>query len=153
MQGDSSILGKLNTYNLNVNNDFIGHITEQAPANERILILLSHIINSQQVWLERMSGKSMSVKPFELRSTEELFMQNQHNYDITAQFIAERDLDEKIQYVNTQRKRFENSISEMFIHLFNHASYHRGQINQLLVQEGKAAMVSDFIVYNRTEIQ
>lgn len=152
MQTDSSTLEKLNAYNLRVNQDMIVHINNAQPANDRIFILLSHIINAHQIWLERISGQSMSVKPFDLRPNDVLSHQNKVNYDITDQFIRERDLQEKIQYVNTKRQRFENTITEMFIHLFNHATYHRGQINQLLVQEGKEAMVSDFIVYNRTEI-
>lgn len=152
MQTDNSVLVKLNDYNLRVNEDLIKHIREVDAKNERIHVLMSHIVNSQLVWLERMSGKSMSVKPFDLFPYDVISGMNHSNHALTKKMLEERDPDEKIRYVTMKRERFENTVSEMFTHLFNHSSYHRGQINQLLVQEGKAAMAADFIVYNRTPI-
>lgn len=148
----NGILMNLNSYNYKVNADFIAFLKEHQPTNERIPLLMAHIINSQQVWLERMTGKSMTVKPFDARPLDDLEQQNQSNFEMTSEIISTRDMNEKMRYVNMKRQRFENSLEEMFVHLFNHSSYHRGQINQLLVQEGKPAMVSDYIVYNRTEI-
>ncbi|MES2618848.1 MAG: DinB family protein [Bacteroidota bacterium] len=148
----NEILVNLNNYNYKVNADFIAFLKEQQPTNERITLLMAHIVNAQQVWLERMSGKSMTVKPFDPRSLEDLIPQNQSNFEVTDEILNNRDLKESIRYVNTKRQKFENTLEQMFLHLFNHSSYHRGQINQLLVHEGKPAMVSDYIVYNRTEI-
>ncbi len=147
-----TLIGKLNDYTLKVNRDMLEHLSAFDTLNERINVLISHSISAHQVWLERMQGKSMSVKVFDIRTYEDLKKQTELNHSETASILAERSLDESISYVNTKRQRFENTIAEMFLHLFNHATYHRGQINQLLVQEGKPAMVSDFIVYNRTEI-
>jgi len=152
MESAKHLLHQLNDYNVQVNLDMIKHLELSASANERIALLMSHIVNAHQIWLERMSGESMSVKVFDVSAYDVLAEQVQKNYMRTKEVIELRNLDETIQYVNTKRQRFSNSISEMFLHLFNHSTYHRGQINQLLVQEGKAAMVSDFIVYKRTEI-
>jgi uncharacterized damage-inducible protein DinB len=152
MESAKQVLQLMNGYNRQVNADMIKHLEEASPSNERITLLISHIVNAHQIWLERMQGKSMTVKVFELRSYEQLRKQNEDNYLLTDEIIEQRNLDETISYVNLKRQRFSNHIHEMFLHLFNHSSYHRGQINQLLVQEGKQAMVSDFIVYNRTEI-
>ncbi len=142
----------MNDYNRQVNADFIRHLESADPVNERINLLMSHIVNAHQIWLERMRGERMSVKVFELRTYEQLSNQIEKNHKDTAEILESKSLDEAVNYVNTQRQRFRNTIAEMFLHLFNHSSYHRGQINQLLVQEGKPAMVSDFIVYSRTEI-
>lgn len=144
---------EMNSYNHKVNADFINWLKEQNPSNERIPLLMSHIINAQQVWLERIAGGRMTVKPFDLRNYDDLLQQNDSNYEGVKAIVEKGDLMQSIQYVNLQRQRFENTIMQMFLHLFNHSSYHRGQINQLLVQEGKKAMVSDYIVYNRTEIK
>jgi len=94
----------------------------------------------------------MSVKVFAIRPYAELLEQIEQNRVLTSKILRERSLSDSINYVNTKRQRFSNTIKEMFLHLFNHSSYHRGQINQLLVAEGKLAMVSDYIVYNRTEL-
>ncbi len=152
METAKQLLYQLNDYNRQVNADMIRHLELANPTNERVNLLMSHIVNAHQIWLERMQGKSMTVKVFDTRPYGDLLEQGEKNHYITQEIIEARGLEETINYVNTKRQRFRNSISEMFLHLFNHSSYHRGQINQLLVQEGKAAMVSDFIVYNRTEV-
>jgi uncharacterized damage-inducible protein DinB len=152
MQNESSILESLNEYNLKVNRDMIVYLKSHQVGNERILDLISHIVNAHQLWLERIDGKSMTVKPFDRRPLDDLLSRNEVNFETTRIFILEKDLGQKIRYVNTKRQRFENTITEMLVHLFNHGSYHRGQINQLLVQEGKDAWPSDYIIYNRTEL-
>jgi len=152
MNTANALLMQLNDYTFQVNRDMISHLQSSGTNNERILQLISHTVSAQQVWLERMAKKSMSVGVFDVRTFDDLLTRNQLNHQTTTDVLNTRDLDEKIRYVNTRRQRFENSIAEMFLHLFNHATYHRGQINQLLVQEGKQPMVSDFIVYKRSEI-
>jgi uncharacterized damage-inducible protein DinB len=152
METAKQVLHQLNDYNLQVNADLLKHLEEIHPENERIMLLMSHIINAHQIWLERIQGDRMTVKVFDVRTIDELRVQGEKNHVSTKDILESRSLDETKRYVNTKRQRFENTISEMFLHLFNHHSYHRGQINQLLVQEVKAAMVSDFIVYNRKEI-
>jgi len=146
------LLENLNEYNAKVNIDLINHIQAEQASNEKISTLISHIVNAHQIWLERMKGERMSVKVFEVRPFGDLIAQVQANKENTSQILTTRDLNDSIVYINTQRQKFSNTILEMFLHLFNHSSYHRGQINQLLVQEGKKAMVSDYIVYNRTQL-
>lgn len=152
MSNAIEILEEMNAYNARVNADFVRHLMQENPSSERIATLMSHIISAHQIWLERMTGRSMSVKVFEIRPYSELLEQIESNKRITSEILSERSLSDGITYVNTKRQRFSNTIKEMFLHLFNHSSYHRGQINQLLVAEGKSAMVSDYIVYNRTEL-
>ncbi|MEZ4804103.1 MAG: DinB family protein [Bacteroidia bacterium] len=152
MESSNNFLTDLNTYTYTVNSDMIRHLMQHQPENERIHVLISHTVTAHQIWLERIEGKRSGVKVFEIRPYNELLEQNSINFEQTKLYIETKDLNQVIQYVNTKRQRFENTISEMFLHLFNHATYHRGQINQLLVQEGKTAMVTDYIAYNRKEI-
>ena len=146
------LLEEMNAYNAKVNADFVRHLIQENPTSERIAELISHIVSAHQIWLERISDQRMSVKVFAIRPYSELLEQIEQNKVLTSKIISERNLTDRISYVNTKRQRFSNTIKEMFLHLFNHSSYHRGQINQLLVAEGKQAMVSDYIVYNRTEL-
>jgi uncharacterized damage-inducible protein DinB len=146
------LLEDMNAYNAQVNADFVQHLIKEDPSSERIAELMSHIVSAHQIWLERISDQRMSVKVFAIRPYAELLEQIEQNRVLTSKILSERSLSDSINYVNTKRQRFSNTIKEMFLHLFNHSSYHRGQINQLLVAEGKLAMVSDYIVYNRTEL-
>jgi uncharacterized damage-inducible protein DinB len=146
------LLEDMNAYNAQVNADFVQHLIKEDPSSERIAELMSHIVSAHQIWLERISDQRMSVKVFAIRPYAELLEQIEQNRVLTSKILRERSLSDSINYVNTKRQRFSNTIKEMFLHLFNHSSYHRGQINQLLVAEGKLAMVSDYIAYNRTEL-
>jgi uncharacterized damage-inducible protein DinB len=152
MSEATQLLEEMNAYNAQVNADFVRHLIKENPSSERIAELMSHIVSAHQIWLERMNDQRMSVKVFAIRPYAELLEQIEQNKVLTSQILNERSLSDSITYINTKRQRFSNTIKEMFLHLFNHSSYHRGQINQLLVAEGKMAMVSDYIVYNRTEL-
>ncbi len=152
MSNAIELLKEMNDYNARVNADFVTHLIKEEASSERIAELMSHIVSAHQIWLERISDKRMSVKVFAIRPYDELLVQIEQNQLLTSKILNERSLNDSITYVNTKRQRFSNTIKEMFLHLFNHSSYHRGQINQLLVAEGKSAMVSDYIVYNRTEL-
>lgn len=152
MGNEIILLEQLNAYTYKVNSDMIMHLEDSKTDTERILVLMSHTINAHQIWIERILGLRSGVKVFDIRSFEDLKVQNDINYKNTSEILHSKPLSEKVTYINTKRQRFENTITEIYLHIFNHATYHRGQINQLLVQEGKSPMVSDFIAYNRTEI-
>jgi uncharacterized damage-inducible protein DinB len=152
METAKQVLQRLNAYQLKVNADMLGHLEMVEAGNERIALLISHMINSHQIWIERIQLSASGVQVFDTRSYTDLKEQNHRNYEGTELILNEKDMEAGIAYVNTKGRRFVNTIGDIFLHVFNHSTYHRGQINQLLVQEGKKPMVSDFIVYNRTEI-
>lgn len=141
-----------NTYNTKVNLDLIDHLKQQSPDEERIITLMSHIVNAHQIWLERIHGKPNSTAVFEVHTLDQLKEQVIANAQLTTEILNSAYLDKQITYQNTKGQTFVNSISQILLHVFNHSSYHRGQINQLLVKEGKKAMITDYIFYNRTEV-
>lgn len=141
-----------NAYNTKVNVDLVEHLIQQSAHDERVQILMSHIVNAHQIWLERILGIPNSVAVFEVRSYHELKQQILENNKLTLTILTTRNLEDSIQYRNTKGQTYINSILQILLHIFNHSSYHRGQINQLLVKEGKQAMITDYIFYNRTEV-
>lgn len=53
-------------------------------------------------------------------------------------------------YYNSKKEFFKQPVYEMLLHLFNHQSYHRGQIITMLRQNGEDKIPStDFIVFSR----
>lgn len=141
-----------NAYNAKVTLDLIEHLNQQQPKEERIAVLLSHIVNAHQIWNERILGIQNTVQVFGIRTYEDLKSQIQKNQEDTTSILHSRELEEIIQYKNTKGQAYTNSIFQIFQHVFNHGTYHRGQINQLIVREGKQPMVTDYIFYNRTEV-
>jgi uncharacterized damage-inducible protein DinB len=152
MENGQQTLEKWNAYNQLVNDKFIKHLQGLVIKNDRIHVLMAHILNAHLIWLERIKKSPNSIGPFAPQTLEVLLPLNDQNTVATVEVLKSKSLEDRIDYVNSQGQKFENSIHEILIHLFNHSTYHRGQINQLLVAEGHKAMVSDYIFYNRTPI-
>lgn len=57
---------------------------------------------------------------------------------------------EKVPYKNSRGESFSQPLQDILLHLFNHGTYHRGQLVTLLRQAGVAKIPStDFIVFTR----
>lgn len=53
-------------------------------------------------------------------------------------------------YYNSKKEFFKQPVYEMLLHLFNHQTYHRGQIITMLRQNGVEKIpATDFIVFSR----
>jgi len=74
---------------------------------------------------------------------------NQQNFKNSIQIIENYDSDQRREYHNSKGTAFENSIFEMLFQAVNHSTYHRGQINSLLRQNGIEPVVTDYIFYKR----
>jgi uncharacterized damage-inducible protein DinB len=78
-----------------------------------------------------------------------LLLQNQQWIDFitTAQ---ERQLQHEVIYRNTRREQFKQPVYQILLHVFNHGSYHRGQLVNMLRQLGIDKIPqTDFIVWSR----
>jgi len=128
-------------------------IISSESKDEKIIKLLSHIVNSQRIWLDRIHKKDVTVNPFQMHSTEECIEQSCH---ITFEWISflenldETVLRKQIQYKNNKGEDWENTIGEIITHVINHSTYHRAQIAQLVRQLGKQPPKTDYILYQRT---
>jgi uncharacterized damage-inducible protein DinB len=136
-------------YTYHSNKEMIKVISENiSKADEKTISLINHTLNAQQIWNSRvLGGKSFEVwqiNPFE--SLEDI---NHQNFLKSIDIIQNFDLDQRIEYQNSREAKFENSIFEMFFHVINHSTYHRGQINSLLKQNGIEPLLTDYIFYKR----
>jgi uncharacterized damage-inducible protein DinB len=53
-------------------------------------------------------------------------------------------------YYNSKKEFFKQPVYEMLLHLFNHQTYHRGQIVTMMRQNGISKIPpTDFIVFSR----
>ena len=121
--------------------------------NEKLLLLFSHLISAQIVWLNRI--KDIPTSPFpiweqyklrELRSMTEESSANWLNYLDSHKFET---FEEMVFYKNSTGKKYENTIREIINQVINHSTYHRAQIASLLKEEGIEPPVTDYIIYAR----
>lgn len=136
-------------YTFHFNKEIIKVIAENlGKVDEKTISLINHTLNAQQIWNSRISGQKAfevwQINPFE--TLEEI---NQRNFEKSIEIINNFDPDQKINYQNSRGADFENTVFEMLFQAINHSTYHRGQINSLLKQNGIDPILTDYIFYKR----
>lgn len=136
-------------YTYHFNSEMIRIISENiAKVDEKIISLINHTLNAQQVWNSRILNEK-SFEVWQINSFEKLEEINNQNFQTSIQIIENSDFDQRIEYQNSKGSKFENTIFEILFQAINHSTYHRGQINSLLKQSGIEPILTDYIFYKR----
>lgn len=113
--------------------------------------LLSHIVAVQDEWLERVKGtKSHNIYIWEEYSIQEIEILSLNSHKNWIRFISnfkEDDFKALCKYKDSKQKKKSKAYQDIFQHVINHSTYHRGQINQILRMNGIEPVVIDFIYY------
>ncbi|SEW12749.1 DinB family protein [Chryseobacterium wanjuense] len=136
-------------YTYHFNKEMIKIISENLEkVDEKTMSLINHTLNAQQIWNARILGEK-TFEVWQINPFESLEGINDQNFKTSVQIVGNSDLDQRINYQNSRGTKFENSIFEMLFHAVNHSTYHRGQINSLLKQNGIEPILTDYIFYKR----
>ncbi|KPE50712.1 damage-inducible protein DinB [Chryseobacterium indologenes] len=142
-------LADLFEYTYHFNREMIKVISEnKTKVDEKIISLINHTLNAQQIWNARIAGEK-TFEVWQINPLESLDEINYENFQKSMEIIRNTDFEKKIQYQNSKGTVFENSVFEMLFHAVNHSTYHRGQINTLLKQNGISPLLTDYIFYKR----
>lgn len=63
--------------------------------------------------------------------------------------LTDADLDGEVRYTSNEGKPFVSLRRDILTHVFNHSTYHRGQIALLVKTAGGAPAATDFVLYSR----
>jgi uncharacterized damage-inducible protein DinB len=116
---------------------------------------LVHMWNAESIWWQRMKMQEMVTLPglnFKGNTPEvanAMLAQNKlwESWVTNATQLA---LEHVFHYQNTKKEQFKQPIYQMLLHMFNHGTYHRGQLVTMLRQLGVQQLPStDFIVWSR----
>lgn len=144
-------LDKLSLYNDWANHLLIEHFIlheEEIPATS--LRLLSHIFNTQSIWLSRINGEQAGLSTWEVHSLNTgKEMHEQSSAGLKSYHNAENDGTRIIVYSNTNGLKFETSLNDILIHVYNHGTYHRAQIAQDMRINGLEPINTDYITFVR----
>jgi len=136
-------------YTHHFNKQMIQYISENRSAVDgKTISLINHTLNAQQIWNSRILGEK-TFEVWQISPFENLDEINDRNHAKSIEILNHYDLDKRIEYQNSKGTTFENSIFEMLFHAINHSTYHRGQINSLLKQNGLTPILTDYIFYKR----
>lgn len=136
-------------YTYHFNKEMIKIISENLEkVDEKTISLINHTLNAQQIWNSRILNEK-SFEVWQINPFENLNGINQQNFNKSLEIVQKFDLDQKIEYQNSRGTKFENTVFEILFQAINHSTYHRGQINSLLKQNGITPILTDYIFYKR----
>lgn len=143
------VLRELLAYNDDANRRFIETIRQAKPSSERVAVIFSHILNAHTIWNTRIGGVSPEGGVWTVHPVDAWEERNRANFQRTREILDSDSLVRVVAYRDSRGNPYENQVGEILLHVFNHSTYHRGQLAILLGQESKTPPVTDFIVYLR----
>lgn len=117
--------------------------------------IMAHVLAASRLWLARLSMEKIKIEVWPARTLTQM------TYDLTAlesawqRWLASpipARLDDLVSYVNSKGEPWSSTARDILMHMFLHASYHRGQIATLLGRGGHQPVYTDFIHATRQGI-
>ena len=129
----------------------------EKPQYDRAMQLLPHNLIARRVWLHRVKGETYENPTdwfprwtLDRQEQEELAVQGLWHPFIHT--LAEPDLVRDVHYTSSEGQKFASSLDEILTHVFNHSTYHRGQIARLVSECGGKRATTDFIALTRRSL-
>ena len=117
-----------------------------------------HLMDVESIWWQRLKllehvewpGKTFNGD-FEELARQLIALSKQWNEWI--QNTSETNFTHVFAYQNSKKEHFKQPVYEMLLHLFNHQTFHRGQLVTMLRQNGiEKIPATDFIVFSRSKL-
>ncbi|RYF80663.1 MAG: hypothetical protein EON98_13230 [Chitinophagaceae bacterium] len=141
--------------------DVIGSLTDEQQTTTikssfpSLKATLLHMLDAESIWWQRIKLKEKIDRPSDTFSggfadlRKQLLQQNNQWLE-WLNGISEHGLQHEFIYFNSKKERFKQSTYQMLLHMFNHGTYHRGQLVTMLRQLGiEKIPATDFMLWSR----
>lgn len=142
------------SYNKWANEQTLAALESAANPDPQAIRIFAHIMNAEEIWLQRIKKKEVTAAPWKERTLAECREAFQCNYDEYMEFLSwlrPDELKRDISYTDIKGNRWSMPLREIFVHVFNHATYHRGQVAWLLRAAGDTPNPTDYMLMIRKE--
>ena len=158
------ILSQLAAYNLWANQKLLDVILalpeekqkQEVPASFKSLFAtVLHLWDAESIWWQRMKLHERFLVPSEnfigdMKDLADGLLQQNRQWEEWVNQASDQSLEHVFQYRNTKKEQFKQPVYQMILHVFNHGTYHRGQLVNILRQLSiEKIPQTDFIVWNR----
>lgn len=124
---------------------------------QKTVELFSHILNAEIVWVSRIKSEQ-TIPPWRVIALDEMASIIEANYVIYKDFIhllfaenSTKTIHTTLDYTDTKGNDWSLSYGDIITHVFNHATYHRGQIAMIVRAEGFEPNSTDFMMQARKQ--
>jgi uncharacterized damage-inducible protein DinB len=134
-------------------NKKIADLLIQTAAVGKPLELMAHLLTAQQTWLKRLQADPAPMTPlwpvWSIKEALDTIDSNYNDLLFYLETLQPQDFEQVLSYRNSAGD-FENTITDILAHLFNHGTHHRAQIGTLLKLEGANLPPLDYVLYVRS---
>lgn len=130
---------------------------EIASSFNSIHTTILHIWDAESIWWQRMKLHERFVRPSDnpKGSTRDVInglLSQSKLWEGWVSNASELSLDHVFQYYNNKKEPVKMPIYQMVLHVFNHSTYHRGQLITMLRQLGVEKLPgTDFVLWVRNK--
>lgn len=116
-----------------------------------------HMLDAESIWWQRMKLQERILVPSvnfngSIKDACHALLQQSKQWEEWLISSNELTLTHVFQYQNTKREVFKQPVYQMLLHVFNHSTYHRGQLVNMLRQLGVQKIPqTDFVVWARSK--
>ena len=113
---------------------------------------MAHIVIAEWLWLRRWNGESPQGMPEwlhepSLATIEAKLREVEAERRAFFDTLADADLPREVSYRSTNGDPFTRPYQDMFAHVANHSTYHRGQLVTMLRQVGAKPQSTDMTLF------
>ncbi|HEU4901635.1 MAG TPA: DinB family protein [Flavisolibacter sp.] len=114
-----------------------------------------HMLDAESIWWQRLKLQEKIERPSDsfagdMKALSAQLQQQNRQWEEWVGSATEPALQHEFIYYNARKERFKQPVYQMLLHLFNHSTYHRGQVVTMLRELGVDKIPpTDFIVWSR----
>ena len=114
-----------------------------------------HMWDAESIWWQRMKMHERLIIPSEnfngsMQDVSNGLLAQSQLWKEWVDNASEMALEHVLQYYSTKKELFKNPVGQVALHVFNHGTYHRGQLVNMLRQLGVEKIPqTDFIIWTR----
>lgn len=125
-----------------------------ASSFSSLYLTLLHLWNTESIWWQRLKLiETVELPGDENNTIQEVaagLMAQSKQWNEWIEKSTPAALEHEFIYRNSKKEQFKQPVYQMLLHLFNHGTYHRGQLVTILRQlEITTIPATDFIVWSR----
>ena len=116
---------------------------------------LLHMWDAESAWWQRLKLQERLIMPSEnfngtLKDITTGILQLDQQWLDWVNNASEPAIEHVFQYYNSKREHFKQPVWQVMLHVFNHNTYHRGQLVNMLRQLGSDKIpATDFVIWTR----
>lgn len=128
---------------------------EMASSFKSLYHTTLHMWDAESTWWQRMKLHERIIVPSQnfqgsMKDVSNGLLQQNRQWQDWVNQATDPMLDHVFQYYNLKKESFKQPVFQVLIHVFNHGTYHRGQLVNMLRQLGAEKIPqTDFIVWSR----